>query len=278
MKDCYIEKETNYRYSFLGERFCNSLLAYAEDKKMTKNALYNKLSEELLISPETVRKHKELKIAPGSIEDIYHYGSILEGDRYAFLLLRETEDEFFEKADEILRYKDFAKICVQAIRVNIVKILSEYAATKGYMETEAKTEDLLIEYRQRIDAIECLVYQIHGNDELVRELLEIVDEFRQFVCSCEVPGVIDSWYEINPNLKYYSWEFEKPHLLEKAYKMAKFHPTEKELEEYRIYSSRLRDNNHTKNYHYTDSDFFQRELIITIDLIFKKRIREVFNI
>ena len=40
------------------------------------------------------------------------------------------------------------------------------------------------------------------------ELLQLVEETRIFIKRCEIPGVVDSWLDVNPNLRYNDAVFE----------------------------------------------------------------------
>lgn len=278
MKKYYTDSKTGFNYFFNQEKLIKSYEKYISNHKITKKQLNEEISEILHITEETVRKHISNRNSPSLIDHIYEYGDFLEGDRYIFLELRETEESFSEKAQDILSQSDFVERCIQAVRSGVVSILAEYAPTKCYTsfyQKNAIDTDSLVYYRKKVDSLEVMIMKIHKNKELVKSLFDITTIIKKFICSAEYPGITKEWYKINPNLKFYSPAFELMFNAPKAYKTAlknnllDYRPSEADKNEYIKYFAELERDNQKNNYHYNENDFFQRELLSTVDQLFK---------
>lgn len=287
MQKIYKEQGTNYQFNFNSEELKKSFYSFLfknnkdENKRLTREELYNKLGEKLYITPEAVRKHISGSNAPNDINVIYGYGEFLQnGDRYAFLKLQETDVTFNEKAQNILSYDNFAEKCVSAVYSALIKLLSEYSASDCFNRAPDDS-DALLYYRRKVDKIEAMIKQIHGHDALVDDLLSITHDVKRKICTCDFPGVPKLWYFINPNLRFYTAGFtiiaESPDFYQKL-KNGKtgffldYYPEESEMQECYEYFSKLYKESEENNFHYNSNDFFQQELINTIKLLFKKYI------
>lgn len=275
MKKTYIDPITNFNYLFNQKKLIESYEKYVSTHKITKKELNEKLSKILHISEESIRKHLSNKNSPSLIEQIYEYGDFLEGDRFVFLELREKEESFYEKAQDILSQSDFVERCIQAVRSGVINILAEYSATNCFNRKNVIDDDMVIYYRKKVDSLEIMIMKIHKNDELVKSLFDITKIIKKFVCAGEYPGITKEWYEINPQLRFYSPAFELMLYNPKAFEislmndMLDYHPTEDEKNEYLEYFAKLEKDNQKNNYHYNLNDYFQRELISTVDILFK---------
>lgn len=275
MKKTYIDPITNFNYLFNQKKLIESYEKYVSNHKITKKELNEKLSKILHISEESIRKHISNKNSPSLIEQIYEYGDFLERDRFVFLELRETEESFYEKAQDILSQSDFVERCIQAVRSGVINILAEYSATNCFNRKNVIDTDMVIYYRKKVDSLEIMIMKIHKNDELVKSLFDITKTIKKFVCAGEYPGILKEWYEINPKLRFYSPAFELMLNNPKAFEislmndMLDYHPTEDEKNEYLEYFAKLEKDNQKNNYHYNLNDYFQRELISTVDILFK---------
>lgn len=249
-------------------------------KRLTKEELYSKLGSKLYISPEAVRKHISGNNTPNDIKIIYGYGEFLEnGNRYAFLKLHETDITFNEKSQNILAYDNFAEKCVKAVYSALIKVISEYSASNCFNRTPDDS-DALLYYRRKIDKIESMIQQLHGHNDLANKMLEVTYAIKRMICTCDFPGVPNSWYQINPNLRFYTTEFAVITEAPECYKMLKTkgilmgnQPNSQEIELCYEYFSKLYKESEENNFHYNINDFFQQELINTIKIIFEQDIR-----
>lgn len=274
MKKTYTDSKTKFSFVFEQNKLINAYQKYIENHKITKKELNEILGRKLFISEESVRKHISKQNAPSSIEQIFAYGDFFEGDRYTFLELRETEESFYEKAQDILSQSDFVERCIQVIRSGVINILTEYAASNCFNQKNVIDSDVVIYYRKKVDALETTIMQIHKNEAIVKSLFDITTKIKKFVCAGEYPGITKEWYEINPNLRFYSPAFDlminNQEVFDKAVVngILDYYPSKEEKSEYLEYFARLEKDNQKNNYHYNVNDYFQRELIKTISVLF----------
>lgn len=274
MKKIYTDSKTKFSFVFEQDKLTSAYQKYIENHKITKKELNEILGRKLFISEESVRKHISKQNTPSSIEQIFAYGDFFEGDRYVFLELRETEESFYEKAQDILSQSCFVERCIQAVRSGVINILAEYAASNCFNQKNAIDSDMVVYYRKKVDALEIMIMQIHKNEVLVKSLFDITTIIKKFVCAGEYPGITKEWYEINPNLRFYSPAFDlminNPETFDKAVSngILDYYPSKEEKNEYLEYFTRFEKDNQKNNYHYNVNDYFQRELIKTISILF----------
>lgn len=267
----YIDEHTESIFEFDQRKLVESYKNYAQSQKITQSELNQRLAKSLKISDESIRKHIAGKNYPNDILTVYGYGRFLEHDRYAFLTLSKTKQI-------LVSQEDFLNDCIQTIQASIIAILYEYASTHCFVNNKKTVEDadMFFHYRHRIDAIEMNILQIHGHENIVRKLFDITTAVKQFICSCEIPGVPERWYEVNPVLKFYSADFYLCIRRVTAFRMAvknrriRHIPTEEEKEECKKYFKELAHDNSIHNYKYNIDDYYQRELVKTVYLLFEQ--------
>lgn len=267
----YIDEHTESIFEFDQKKLAASYKNYVKSQSIKKSKLNQLLAEFLNISDESIRKHIAEKNYPNDIITVYRYGLFLEHDKYAFLTLSKTKQILISNGD-------FINNCIQTVQAGIIAILYEYASTHCFVNNKKHVADsnMLVHYRRRIDSIEINILQIHGHENIVRKLFDITTAVKQFICSCEIPGVPERWYEVNPALRYYSAEFDlainhKPaYLIAERNNMIAYKPKEDELVSYVRYFNDLKEDNNRYNYHYDDNDYYQRELVKTVYLLFEQ--------
>jgi hypothetical protein len=182
----------------------------------------------------------------------------------------------------ILSYANFTEKCVQAVYSNLIALISEYAESHCFTRTP-DSSDSLLHFRCKIDKIESMIHQIYENPQLVSDLLSVTCAIKRMVCTCNFPGVPSSWYKINPNLRFYSASFkiliESPEIYEQIKNDSlplslDYYPDCSEIPLYHEYFSKMAKANEDGNYHYSEDDFFQFELIETIKIIFRNLNRQ----
>lgn len=284
MEKIYKEQNSNCMYVFnsgdLKRSFYKFFLKSNKEsgKRLTREGLYHKLGKELYLSPEAVRKHISGSNTPNDIKIIYGYGEFLEnGDRYAFLKLRETDSTSIENTCDILACDNFTEKCVHAVYAALIKLLSEYSASHCFTKAPDDSDSLLY-YRGKVDKIESLIKQLHGHNDLKDKMLSVTGAIKKMICTCNFPGVPSLWYKINPNLRFYTAGFcvmvEAPDFYKKiknreTWIRLDYYPEESELELCYEYFASLYKENDENHYHYNTDDFFQKELINTVKIIFE---------
>ena len=129
-----------------------------------------------------------------------------------------------------------------------------------------------------MDKIETMIHQLYGYDDLANEMLSVTSAVKRMICTCDFPGVPNTWYTINPNLRFYTAGFsilaEDPDFYKKLKNKEidlrlEFYPEESEIELCRDYFAALYKDSEDNNFYYDVEDFFQQEVITTIKTIFK---------
>lgn len=132
--------------------------------------------------------------------------------------------------------------------------------------------ELMIDIRKDVD-------RIFGNQQIVRKrLYELIDEVDFIVNSCEVPGVPDSWLEINPNINYFDCVYdiieENPELynlikvggLNNHQSRFRFFPSVRDIMARQDYFNEKRRKYPTR----TDERLYQDELVETLNMRFNE--------
>ena len=174
----------------------------------------------------------------------------------------------------ISTYDTYAEKYVRAVYSALVEVISHYAESDCFNRAPAGGNPRLY-YRRRVDEIESIVLQLYGHDALVKKMLSVTRGIKKMICSYDFPGVPQSWYAVNPNLRFYTAGFailaEAPDFYEKIKNREigirlDYYPEQSEAERcFQYFSDRFREND---VYHYNINDFFQRELICTVRTIF----------
>lgn len=194
----------------------------------------------------------------------------------------ENQTAIAYQPQNILSYTNFPQKCIQAVYANLISLISEYAESKSFTEAPDGS-DSLIYFRCRIDKIESMIHQIRNAPKLVSDLLSVTRAIKHMICTCDFPGVPSSWYKINPNLRFYSAAFkimvESPEVYEQILNgqsplSLDYYPKYSEIALYYQYFSKLNKINEDGNYHYTENNFFQIELVETIKAIFENILNE----
>lgn len=49
---------------------------------------------------------------------------------------------------------------------------------------------------------------VSGITKYCEKLHQLADEVEYLVCACEIPGVAERWYQVNPKLRYFDCVFQ----------------------------------------------------------------------
>lgn len=280
---CYHETGTDSIYFFDHLSFDEGVLNYCKTEKCTLEQLYVKIQMNHHIQPSSIRKYrnKSEKRTPANIEDCKLLGKMLCGNEYAFLH-KFKSIELDEKLSKV--YKLLYEILFM---YDASDCFNKVPDRKIEKEKEEEYFSGLIDEVQR--EIDCLF--LFEKDETRTKLNTIVNDVRIFVKSYELPGVVDSWLDINPALKYFDSVFEimesNTALFEKIcnrkYKCNlngenkvvsfRFIPNEEELEQKKRYFESFNCENEKNNFKFSKERLFQNELINTLTILFEKEIK-----
>lgn len=194
-KNFYHEIGTDIVYFFSNNAFDDACKKYEADRD-----LYGDIDRELNISESSIRKYRIRKAGsksqrtPGFIEECKALGELLCGNEYAFLCA--------------FRYEKGIKEKVKRAHMDLYDILASFDASKCFNNLP-DPEDTGY-YDRCLDEIQKKIrVEFLGEESATKEeLLQLVEETRIFIKRCEIPGVVDSWLDVNPNLRYYDAVFE----------------------------------------------------------------------
>ena len=192
-------------YIKLSERFDNSRL----HAKVESNP-----NCELTCNPDSL-KHKITRFnnyAFGmgngriSLEMIKQMGFALKNDEYAFLL--PINSKSFENL--ISSYEvDNVFEGVNKVYSRLNNLLYQLESSCFYNFAPNPEKDAQIYYNNELQKIrQTADNECFGNTEIREKLHEIINEVEHIIFSYSMPGVPNSWLEINPNIKYFDCVYD----------------------------------------------------------------------
>ena len=122
-------------------------------------------------------------------------------------------------------------------------------------------------------------------EEIRTKLYLIVDEVEHLVKSCEVPGVVERWFQINPCLKFYdvAYVVAEKYIHESGYGTqgvydlpfkCSFYPTLEDFEAREVYFAELERKNTEHNLKHSEDRWLQDELKKTLRMLFETEFAE----
>lgn len=165
-------------------------------------------------------------------------------------------------------------------------VLALYEKTECYNEVpENETADDILEFmggkldeiRKKIDT------EFLGHAKLRATMNKVVDETEVFVRSCERPGVVMRWKQINPQILFFDCAFE---LMEKCPELFReisrgltnvkltCYPDEALIEARNKYFADTKKKIEMGNLRYSEERVFQDELLRTLTLIFENDFKD----
>ena len=141
-----------------------------------------------------------------TLETIKILGEALCGDAYAFLIKIERENllKMGIEVQNIYGTRDLNRIYAMMNEFVYWIAESQYYNYKPGTEEDGEEffERKIWELRKEID--NCF----WNNKEYCEKLHQLADEVEYLVCACEIPGVAERWYQVNPKLRYFDCVFQ----------------------------------------------------------------------
>ena len=156
---------------------------------------------------------------------------------------------------------------------------------KGENMTEHSTEDDASAYfKRKINEIKKHVEPPFLEEhEIAKKLNQIIEETEYFINQCEIPGVVDRWKQVNPQLLYFDCAFELMETAPEAYAeicrgLTGIHlacyPDAELIANRKAYFEKIAENNRLNNTEYSEEKAFQDELLNTLTLLFENEFNE----
>lgn len=142
----------------------------------------------------------------GDVDFIKNLGLALADNEMAFLI-PITADSFTKIANSIKSQTNVEGTNAIYKKLNQVLYLLELSCYFNYIpnskeDGEAYFSKMMLDIRRNVD-------DAFGDRPLARKkMYELIDEVDYILNTCEVPGVVDKWLEINPRLKYFDCVYE----------------------------------------------------------------------
>ncbi len=173
------------------------------------------------------------------------------------------------------------QMAVQIIYQELRGLLGQYVETEGYNHapTEVPESDGLAYAARRMaeiwrTAATWLAWAPAHTRKIVRILLEVEYLLR----SCECPGVVRRWKEIDPVLNYFDCAFELMEKSPEQYEKIRMglsnlrlscYPDQKWMEQRKAYFAAARERLEDEGQAYSEDEVFQDELLRALTLVFQ---------
>ena len=173
------------------------------------------------------------------------------------------------------------KKAIQAVYEKMWEVLELYEKTNRYNEIPYGEvgKDILDYMGEKMLAVRKTIETLTSeNASLKKKLTRIADELEIFLNAYSVPGVVDRWSKINPQILYFdcAYDFieEEPELYEMTKSGAfEFHlncyPNQTDIAARKAYFTEIETRNKEGNLRYSEAKIFQDELHNTLSLVFE---------
>lgn len=273
----YRDESTDKEYYFHSISFNREFINYCKKNEMQANLVYAMLESNLRYSASTFKafrayKNEEKFRAPNDITVCKSLGRLICDDEYAFLVPCGIDNSLINME------KDIQEIYKMLYGVLALYDVSDCFNVETVVAKKNNSEHYFDKLLDDIQKEICTLFLFRS--EVVKcTLIDIVESTRIFIKSNSVPGVVDKWLELNPNLKYYDCIYD---ILEKNPEyfnkikygldsgiIFHFIPNEEEIKCRKEYFNNLNKKNVNYNYKYSEERFFKEELLNTLSIVFK---------
>ena len=183
------------------------------------------------------------------------------------------------------------KEAIKSVYGQLWDLLSLYVETDRYNKVPAgePEEDIWDYMGKKIAEIRKNVSVLFiGEEKLSKKLKWIIDETEYFVRRYEMPGVVERWKQINPNLTYFDCVFDMMEELPVFYMFENClmrggvrlpvcfncYPGAELAARRKAYFKEMEEKSKRANLQYSEEIIFQNELLHTLELLFEMVFRE----
>lgn len=169
------------------------------------------------------------------------------------------------------------------------EVLALYEKTECYntVPAGAKEQDIQEYLRNRLLEVKKEIKGLFSDEEKIgAQLTEIVDETEQFANTCEIPGVVERWKQINPNIVFFDCAFDIretcPELFEEmrrglTYLNLSCYPDDTLAAARNEYFEKVKQKLEEEHLEYSEERVFQDELLRTLTLVFEHDFKEYLD-
>lgn len=218
-----------------------------------------------------------------TISTIKLLGEALCGDAYAFLIKIERENILKVGMEVQEIYGEGNLNHVYAMMNELIYWIAESQYYNYKPGTEENGEEF---FEKKIWAIRKEIdNRFWNNREYCEKLHQLADDVEHLVCVCEIPGVAERWYKVNPKLRYFDCVFqfieETPDLYQQI-KQGKFNdeegfqigfcfdPDEAEIERQKQYFAEQKEKARRNHMKFSKTRLYQREVAAAFREMFRR--------
>lgn len=272
--------EAGICYVFFWNKMKRAFDKMTKKEEKTQSEMIGWIAEKLDTPEETVRNHFRPRsqiggpTLPKKITDIKNYGAVLANNEYEFLF-KLTDDTFDDKAEN--------QGCAAKTIFNMLyDLLALYEVSDGFNRIPGTDnsggawsyfENEIDRVRKELEAL-----FLGDRESADREKLEtIINETEDFIKSYSIPGVVKRWREINPLIIFFDCAFEiidecgmETARLLHSNGLLDYLPSDFLIIERKKYFAERKNANVKENLRYSETRFFQKELLRTLAMVFDK--------
>lgn len=187
---------------------------------------------------------------------------------------------------EVSMVENEIRTSIKSVYGMLREVLALYEKTECFNTVPAgeKEQDIqkymgnkLLEIRKEINRL------FPDEENISAQLMEIVDETEQFVRSYEIPGVVERWKQINPDIVFFDCAFDLwetcPEMFQKMRQgltdmKLSCYPDEALVAARNRYFEEIKKKIEDENLEYSEERAFQNELLKTLTLVFNHDFKE----
>ena len=185
--------------------------------------------------------------------------------------------------------KQAKRLAVHIIYEELAWLLTQYEATNCFNEVPAGTPETdPLEYlKNRLQNIRCSAAMLFfGDSDLEEKIEQVIGETEFFLKQYEVPGVVQRWKELNPNLTFFDCAFDLITECPEEFGRMRMglsplglscYPDKKELRRRKAYFAAVRRRFARAGRKYSEEAAFQDELCQTLEQVFRADFGEVWT-
>lgn len=294
------DHETNDIYIINGSKYIEDRNAYIEKKGLNGIGGYRtRVMREIRINERKSQGIDRLCIEGYAqrsnmkdstiLETIKALGKMLANNMYEYLII-VNEGAYTNKNKEMTLKKkmDISYIDLKEIYSMMNEIVYKIVPSDHYNFIPQTTHDGKEYFEEEIYKIKKEIdNKFLDKISISNKLNNILRELEIFVKSYSIPGVVERWKSLNPNLNYFDvvYDLIKDELdlynsvKNQEYSISfSFYPTPENIQKREMYFKNIEDEDRKNNHQYTYSRIFQNEVINTLKIVMHNDFPELIEI
>lgn len=167
--------------------------------------------------------------------------------------------------------------CIQKVYEKMRELLALCEETDRYytLPEGSKEQDISEYLENRLKDIRQEINASLSDPQICEQLTQIADETESFVMGCEIPGVVERWRRINPDILFFDCAFDLVEKCPDDYRqfcsgnVSAYYPDERAVAERKKYFQAAMEKYGGKDISDVEDKAFQDELLRTLELVFR---------